>query len=113
MPVEDIIEMHNVDNIITESERYNERIWCHYITCALKICLNNLNEVNNILTWMKSFTQGCHNISKTGSFEIINVNMVQRWHALFRVEGQIIFEKEEEATTIFPSNKLVYFQVNT
>ena len=49
--IEDILEMRNVDNTITEAARYNVSIWCHYIAWALKICLENLNEVNNGFTW--------------------------------------------------------------
>ena len=45
MTVEDIIEMHNVSNTLTDSARFNSRIWCHYISWALKICLDDLNEV--------------------------------------------------------------------
>ena len=66
MHVEDILNMHNVDDVLTESERYNARIQCHYIAWDLKIRLENLNEVNNGFTWMKCFTQGCHNMSKAG-----------------------------------------------
>ena len=29
--VEDIIEMRNVDNALTEADIYNARIFCHYI----------------------------------------------------------------------------------
>ena len=39
VPVEDIIDMHNVDNALTGEARYNARIWGHYIAWALKICL--------------------------------------------------------------------------
>ena len=39
VPVEYIIEMHNVDGTITEAGRYSERIWCHYIVWDLKIRL--------------------------------------------------------------------------
>ena len=54
--VEDIVEMHNDDDTLTESARYNARIWYHYIAWALKIRLVKLNEVNNCFTWMKIFT---------------------------------------------------------
>ena len=57
-PVEDILEMRNVGYILTDSERYNARIRCQYITWALKIRLENLNEVSNGFTWIKCFTQG-------------------------------------------------------
>ena len=58
--------MHNVDDTLTEAASYNAWIWCHYIAWDLKIRLENLNEVNNGFTWMKCFTQGCHNMSKAG-----------------------------------------------
>ena len=72
VPVEDVMNMHNVDNNLTESERHNVRIWCHYIVRDLKIRLENLNEVKNGFTWIKCFTQGCHNMSKVVIFKIIN-----------------------------------------
>ena len=78
VPVEDILEMHNVDKTLTKSDRYNARISCHYIAWALKIHLEILNEVNNGFTWMKCFTQGFHNISKAGIFKISNGNTVQK-----------------------------------
>ena len=59
VPVEDILEIHNVDNTLTKSARYNARIRCHYIAWALRIRLNNLNDVNNGFTWMKCFNQVC------------------------------------------------------
>ena len=31
VPVEDILEMHNFDYTLTETARYNARIWLHYI----------------------------------------------------------------------------------
>ena len=43
VPVEDILDMHNFDNTLTETERYNARIWFRYIAWALKIGLKNLN----------------------------------------------------------------------
>ena len=57
--------------------RYNSRIKFHYIAWDIKINLENLNEVNNGFTWMKCFTQGFHKMAK---------DIVQKWHALFRVE---------------------------
>ena len=53
---------------------------------ALKICLENLNEINNVFTWMKCFTQGCHNMAKVFIFLMSNDKTVYKWHALFRVE---------------------------
>ena len=64
VPDEDILDMHNIDNMITESEMHGARIWFHCIAWALKICLENLNQLNNGFTWMKYFTQGCHKMSK-------------------------------------------------
>ena len=52
VPVEDIIEMHNVENKITKAEIYNASICCHCIVWYLKICLEYLNEVKNVFTWM-------------------------------------------------------------
>ena len=72
VPVEDILDMHNVDDVITEEESYNAGIWCYYIAWDLKICLVDLNEVNNSFTCMDFFTQVCHKITKSGIFEIIN-----------------------------------------
>ena len=66
MSVEDILEMHSVDNMLTEAVSYNARIWCHYISWDLKIRLENFNEVNNVFNWMKCFTHGCHNMDKAG-----------------------------------------------
>ena len=66
VPVEYIIEMHNVDDTLTEAARYNARIRCRYIAWALKIHLENLNKVNNGFTWMKCFAQGCHKMAKAG-----------------------------------------------
>ena len=86
MPVEDIIEMHNVDYTLTEAERYNARIWRHYISWMLKIRQKNLNEGNNGFTWMGIFIQRCHKMAKAGIFKTINSKTVQKWHALFRVE---------------------------
>ena len=63
--------MHSVGDALTESARYNESIWCHYILWDLKIFLENLNEVNNGFTWMKCFTQGYHKMAKSGGFKII------------------------------------------
>ena len=57
VPFEDILKMHNVDGILIESARYNARILCHYISWALKICIENLNGVNNDVTLIKCFTQ--------------------------------------------------------
>ena len=64
VPVEDILDMHNVDNKMTDSVRYNAGIWCHYIAWDIKNRLYNLNKVNNNFAWMKCFTQGCHNMEK-------------------------------------------------
>ena len=80
LPVEDIINMNNVDDMLTESARYNASIWCHYIAWALKIRLDDLNEVNNGFTWMKCFTQGFHKMSKS-FFLISNGKTVRKWHA--------------------------------
>ena len=86
VPVEDIIEMHNFDDTLTETEMYNARIWFQYTAWALKIGLENLNEVNNDFTWIKCFTLGCRKMAKAGVLIISNGNTVQKWHALFRVE---------------------------
>ena len=83
--------MYNVDDTLTESERYNTRIWCHYIEWDINICLDNLNEVNNDSTWMKCFTQGYHKMAKSVIFKIANAKTVQKLHAFFIVEGKIIF----------------------
>ena len=42
VPVEDIIEMHNIENTLTKEARYNARITCHYIAWTLKIFLGFL-----------------------------------------------------------------------
>ena len=55
VPVEYIIDMHSVGNMITEAERYNASIWRHYIEWALKIRLEYLNEVKNGYTCMVFF----------------------------------------------------------
>ena len=68
VPVEDIFEMHNVDDTITEAARHNERIRCHYIAWDIKIRLDNLNEVNNGFTWVKYFAQRFHKMAKAGIF---------------------------------------------
>ena len=91
VPVEYIIEMHNVDDTLTEAARYNARIRCPYIAWYIKIRLENLNEVNNCFTWMKCFTQGCHKMVRAGIFKISNGKTVGKWNALFRVEGEILF----------------------
>ena len=78
--------MHNADDTLTGAVRYNARMWCHYIAWAFNICLENLNEVKNSFTWMKCFTQGCHNVAKASIFKISHGKTVQKWHALFRVE---------------------------
>ena len=82
VPVEDILDMHHVEDKFTESERYNARISCYYIAWALKICGENLNEVKNGFTWMKCFTQGCHKMAKSGIFKIINGKTVQKMSCL-------------------------------
>ena len=73
VPVEDILEMHNVENILTEEVIYNSRIFYHYIAWALKILQDNLNEVNNGFTWMICFTQGCHKMAEYGIFKSLMV----------------------------------------
>ena len=45
VPFEDVMNMHNVYNNLTESARYNVRIQCQYIAWALKTHLENFNEV--------------------------------------------------------------------
>ena len=50
VPVEDILNICNVDDTLTEAERYNEMIQFHYIAWDLKILLENLNEVKNGFT---------------------------------------------------------------
>ena len=50
VPVQDILDIHIVDDTITEAARYNARIWCHYIAWGIKILLKHLNEVNNCFT---------------------------------------------------------------
>ena len=47
--VEDILDIHIVDNTLTEAERYNASIRCHYISQDLKIRLENLNYVKMVL----------------------------------------------------------------
>ena len=86
VPVEDIVEMNNVDNTITEADRYNARIWFHYIAWNLNTLLDNLNEVNNVFTWMQHFTQGFHKMAKAGIFKISNDKTVRKWHVLFKVK---------------------------
>ena len=44
VPVEDILDVHNVDNILTDVARYSAKIWCHYISWYLKNRLDHLNE---------------------------------------------------------------------
>ena len=51
VPFEDILEIYNFENTITEAGIYNASISCHYIAWFLKICLEDLNEVNNGFTW--------------------------------------------------------------
>ena len=58
------IEIHTSVDTPTEAVRYNASIWCHYIEWALKIRLENLNQVKNGFTWVKCFTQGCHSMAK-------------------------------------------------
>ena len=82
VPVEDSLDMHNVDNAKTEAARYNVRILCQYTAWAIKIRLENLNEVNNGFTWMKCFSQGCHNMAKSGILKIINGKTVQKMSCL-------------------------------
>ena len=67
--VEDILDMHNVDNTSTETVRYNARIRRNYIARDLKIRLADFNEVKNGFTWMKCFTQGYHKTDKAGIFK--------------------------------------------
>ena len=55
--------------MLTYVVSYNKINRFHYIAWAIKIRLDNLNEVNNGFTWMKCFTQGCHNMTKTGIFK--------------------------------------------
>ena len=50
VPVEYILEMHNVDDTLTKSERYNARIWYHYISWDIKVRLDHLNWLNNGFT---------------------------------------------------------------
>ena len=91
MPVEDILDIHNVEDTLTETKMYNTRIWCHYIAWDIRIRLDNLNEVNNGFTSMRCFTQECHNMSKAGIFKISNFMTVQKFHALFIVEDNFLF----------------------
>ena len=93
VPLEDILEMHNVDNTLTEVAKYNASIRFHYIALALKICLDNLNEVNNGFTWIKRLTHGCHKMAKAGISKIINDKTVPKLYALFRLEGKILFSE--------------------
>ena len=67
--VEDILEMHNFGDSLTEAESYNSIIWCHYDSCALKISFDKYNEVNNGFTFMKSFAQIFHKINKSDIFK--------------------------------------------
>ena len=69
VPVEDILEIHNVEDTLTEEARYNTSIWCHKIPGVLKICMDNLTDVNNGFTWMKCFTQGCHEMANVGNLK--------------------------------------------
>ena len=78
VPIEDILEMCGVDNMLNEVERYNARIWRHYIAWYIKICLGDLNEVKNGITWLKYFNQGCHNMAKGGIFKISNRKIVPK-----------------------------------
>ena len=66
--VENILEIHNVDNALTEVARYNARVWYHYISWAVQICLYNLNGLNNDFALMKCFTQRFHKMVKAGIF---------------------------------------------
>ena len=106
MPAEDILDMHNIDNMLTKAASYNERVWCHYIPWYLKICLGGFNEVNNGFTWNKWFTQGCHKMAKTGVFKMSNFNMVHKWHALFRVEDEspLLINEKRQLPYFFMAN---------
>ena len=91
VPAGDIIEMHNVDNTLNEVDLYTARIACHYIAWAIKIRLGCLNDVNNDFTWIKCYTQGCHNMAEADINRIINGDTVWKFHALFIVEEFFLF----------------------
>ena len=58
--------------------------------------MDNLNEVNNVFTWMKCCTKGCHKIAEAGTLTISTGETVQKWHALFRVEEYFpLFRKKK------------------
>ena len=62
VPVEYILDIHSFYDALTEAARYNASVWCHYISWALKIRMGNGNDINNGFTWIKCFTQVCHNM---------------------------------------------------
>ena len=49
VPIEDILDMNNVGDMLTQAARYNARIWFHYIAWDFKIRLSDLNEVKTVL----------------------------------------------------------------
>ena len=73
MHIEDIVDMHNVDNTLTDSGRYNASIWYNYTAWVIKIFLDNLIEVNYCFTWTKCFTQGFHKLSEAGKIKYVLV----------------------------------------
>ena len=91
--VEDIIEMHNVDNTQNKSGIYNESICCHNISRDLKILLGNLNGVNNSFTWMKCCTRGCHNMAEAGIVEISNGETVKNGMPCLELNKNSSFDK--------------------
>ena len=66
VPVNYIIDMHNVEDALNEEAVYNASIRCHCIAWNIKICLGHLNELDNGFAWMNCFTQGYHKMAEAG-----------------------------------------------
>ena len=57
VPVDTVLEIHDASEL--ETARYNARIWCHYISWALKICIGNLDKDKYDCIWLEFCTKAC------------------------------------------------------
>ena len=100
VPLDAVLEGHDVDDTMTETAKCNARIRCHYMAWALKIRLNYMNDLS--FTWGDCCNKACHKMADAQVFKISHGETVRKWHALFRLNNQFpVVSKEKRQLPYF------------
>ena len=86
VPVDIVFDLCNA--LVSETARYNARIWCHYIGFSLKIRIDNFYKEDYACTWGWVFHQVMQIMASVGMDKITNSEIIRKFHALFRIQEQ-------------------------